>query len=68
MFRKDGQWYMIYIASAGNVGYETCLARSADLLHWEKLGKILSIPADGWDCWQRAGYVALGDTTWGGPC
>ncbi len=24
------------IASAGNVGYETCLARSADLLHWTK--------------------------------
>ena len=68
VFRKDNQWYMVYIASAGNVGYETCLARSADLLHWEKLGKILCFPAGGWDRWQRAGYVALSDTAWGGSC
>jgi len=66
VFRKDGQWYMAYIASAGNVGYETCLARSNDLLHWEKLGKILGFPQDGWDRWQRAGYAALSDPTWGG--
>ena len=66
VFHKDGQWYMVYVASSGNVGYETWLARSPDLLHWEKLGKILSFPAEGWDRWQRAGYVALSDTTWGG--
>ena len=66
VFRKDGQWYMVYVTITGKVGYETCLARSADLLKWEKLGKILSFRPDGWDRWQRAGYLALCDTTWGG--
>ena len=66
VFRKDGQWYMVYITITKEVGYETCLARSADLLKWEKLGKILSFPKEGWDRWQRAGYLALCDTTWGG--
>jgi predicted GH43/DUF377 family glycosyl hydrolase len=66
VFRKDGQWYMIYIASTNEVGYETCLARSADLLNWEKLGNILSFPKEGWDRWQRAGYAALCDPAWGG--
>ena len=66
VFCKDGQWYMVYTASSGTIGYENHLARSANLLHWEKLGKILSFPAEGWDRWQRAGHVALGDTTWGG--
>jgi predicted GH43/DUF377 family glycosyl hydrolase len=66
VFQKDGQWYMVYITITGNVGYETCLARSADLLKWEKLGEILSFRPDGWDRWQRAGYLALCDTTWGG--
>ncbi len=65
VFRKDGQWYMVYIASNKEVGYETCLARSSDLLNWEKLGKILSFPAEGWDRWQRAGYLALVDPAWG---
>jgi predicted GH43/DUF377 family glycosyl hydrolase len=68
VFRKDGQWYMVYVTITGSVGYETCLARSADLLKWEKLGKILSFRPDGWDRWQRAGYLALSDTTWGGSC
>ena len=27
IFREDGQWYMVYIASTKEVGYETCLAR-----------------------------------------
>lgn len=66
VFRKDGQWYMVYVTFTGNVGYETCLARSTDLLHWEKLGKILSFRPDGWDRRQRAGYIALSDPIWGG--
>ncbi len=57
---------MIYIASTNEVGCETFLARSSDLLHWEKLGNILSFPPKGWDRWQRAGYVALCDLAWGG--
>jgi hypothetical protein len=57
---------MIYIASTNEVGCETCLAPSSDLLHWEKLGNILSFPPKGWDRWQRASYVALCDPAWGG--
>jgi len=68
VFRHDGQWYMIYVAITHEVGYETFLARSKDLLHWEKMGKILSFPQDGWDRWQRAGGIALCDPTWGGSC
>ena len=59
----NGIWSYI---SYDKVGYETYLARSADLLHWEKLGKIMSFPPDGWDRWQAAGGVALCDPTWGG--
>ena len=66
VFRHQGHWYMIYIGASNKVGYETFLARSADLLHWEKLGKILSFPSAGWDRWQSAGGVALCDPTWGG--
>jgi predicted GH43/DUF377 family glycosyl hydrolase len=66
VFRHQGHWYMIYIGASNKVGYETFLARSADLLHWEKLGKILSFPSAGWDRWQSAGGVALCDPMWGG--
>ena len=66
VFRKNGQWYMVYVASTKDVGYETCLARSSDLLNWEKLGKLLSFRPEGWDRWQRAGYAALCDPAWGG--
>jgi predicted GH43/DUF377 family glycosyl hydrolase len=67
LFRADPYWYMIYVASERNAGYQTELARSADLLHWEKLGKILSFtkPTD-WDACQAAGGVALCDVAWGG--
>jgi len=64
VFRKDGQWYMVYIASTKDIGYETCLARSADLLRWERLGRILSFSAERFYRLQRAGSVALSDTTW----
>ena len=67
IFRQNDQWYMIYVCLVPpNVGYQTYLARSADLLHWEKLGKIMSFRPDGWDRWQAAGGVALCDPTWGG--
>ena len=67
IFRQNDQWYMIYVCLVPpNVGYQTYLARSADLLHWEKLGKIMSFRPDGWDRWQAAGGVALCDPTWVG--
>jgi beta-xylosidase len=68
IFRQNGQWYMVYVGITGKTGYETFLARSEDLLHWEKLGKILSFPPEGWDKWQADGGIALCDPTWGGSC
>ncbi len=66
VFRKDGVWYMLYVGASNKIGYETFLARSTDLLTWEKLGKILSFPPEGWDQWQLDGGISLCDTTWGG--
>lgn len=67
VFRKDGKWYMTYIVYDGR-GYETWLAQSPDLLHWEPQGRIMSFKPDpdAWDNNQRAGYIALQDPEWGG--
>ncbi|MGB3008495.1 MAG: hypothetical protein WBC06_18405, partial [Chitinophagaceae bacterium] len=76
VFRKGNNWYMTYIVFDGR-GYETLLAKSKDLLQWKTLGRILSFGdttnvdvadpiAIGWDANQKAGYIALQDTKWGG--
>jgi predicted GH43/DUF377 family glycosyl hydrolase len=58
---------MMYVAISNQVGYQTFLARSDDLLHWEKLGKVLSFGAtNAWDAWQADGGIALGDYRWEG--
>lgn len=67
VFRFDGRWYMLYAASIREVGYQTCLAVSDDLLHWEKRG--VALPYAGsphWDAWQADGGIALVDPIWGG--
>ncbi|MCE1197337.1 MAG: hypothetical protein LWW85_00080 [Marinilabiliales bacterium] len=72
VFRFRGKWYMTYIVYDGKTsrdgrGYETWLAQSKDLLHWNTLGKILSFANNGgWDCNQKAGYLALVDPDWKG--
>ena len=71
VFREGDSWYMTYVVYNGQGGtdgrgYETWIARSADLLHWEKLGRILSYREEGWDMNQRAGFPALVDMEWGG--
>lgn len=66
VFRKNGKWYMTYIVFDGR-GYETWLAKSADLLNWETLGRIMSFTdKSNWDWNQKAGYIALQDYKWGG--
>src|SRR5687767_11771476 len=67
VFRKGKFWYMSYIMFDGK-GYETWLSRSKDLLNWETLGRILSFSNDTnrWDAYQKAGYLSLIDTEWGG--
>lgn len=65
VFRFNDRWYMIYVCM-NKVGYESHLATSDDLLHWEPQGKILTFREDGWDKWQCDGGVALVDFEWGG--
>jgi len=66
VFRHEGRWYMMYVANKHQIGYETQLAVSDDLLTWKKLGKILPFSQTGWDAWQGDGGIALFDHTWGG--
>jgi predicted GH43/DUF377 family glycosyl hydrolase len=67
VFRKGNQWYMSYLIFNGK-GYETWLSKSDDLLNWKTQGRILSSSSDtaDWDANQKAGYMALQDTKWGG--
>ena len=80
VFREGDNWYMTYVCYDGKDGtdgrgYETWLAQSDDLLHWQTLGRILALPpasaGDGfpaatWDQNQRGGFPALIDYQWGG--
>lgn len=67
IFRSGGRWYMMYVAITNKIGYQTFLARSDDLLHWQRLGKILSFDKTNlWDAWQADGGIALVDYRWNG--
>lgn len=75
VFREGNTWYMTYIVFNGGSyadkngrGYETWLAESSDLLHWNTKGRILSFTENTWDASQKAGYVSLVDIKWGGSC
>ncbi len=65
IFRKNEVWYMTYVVFDGQ-GYETWLSESDDLLNWESKGKIMSFTENTWDANQKAGYVSLVKTEWGG--
>ena len=75
VFRQGDGWYMTFVCYDGKDGtdgrgYETWLAKSDDLLHWQILGKTLCLPPAGdegaWDQNQRGGFPALIDYQWGG--
>ena len=67
VFRNGGRWYLMYVAITNKIGYQTFLARSDDLLHWQKLGKVLSFTTtNAWDAWQADGGIALEDYHWNG--
>lgn len=66
VFRYEGRWYMVFVSTKDNVGYQTHLAESDDLLNWRILGAILPFREEGWDRWQADGSIALVDPTWGG--
>lgn len=66
VFRFKDAWWMLYVCM-NEVGYETHLARSDDLLRWDIQGKVLSFrEGEVWDRWQADGGAALVDHTWGG--
>ncbi len=66
VFRHGGKWCMIFIQYDGK-GYETHLATSNDLLHWEKQGPVLERGKPGaWDSEQADGMPMLLDVEWGG--
>ncbi|MBQ9656603.1 MAG: beta-galactosidase [Prevotella sp.] len=71
VFRVGDRWLMTYVVYNGKEGldgrgYETWLASSDDLLHWQTEGRLLSYKDDGWDMNQRGGFPALVDWMWGG--
>jgi predicted GH43/DUF377 family glycosyl hydrolase len=66
IFRKNNRWVMTYIIFDGR-GYETHLAWSDDLIHWEEQGAIMQFSdTTEWDVNQKAGYPSLIDYDWGG--
>lgn len=65
VFRVSDGWAMTYVLFNGR-GYETWLAKSSDLLHWQTKGKVLAFGEGGWDKDQRGGFPALQDMQWGG--
>ena len=71
VFREGDSWYMTYVCYNGSNGtngrgYETWIAKSQDLLHWQTLGRVLAFGNEGWDMNQRGGFPALIDYEWGG--
>ncbi len=70
VFQKDGVFYMYFIAISKDTrisGYETHLARSKDLVHWEYIAPIFRRNEENhWDSKQCAGYVAYPDIRFDG--
>ena len=70
VFRHNGMFYMYFIAISKDCsvsGYETHLAKSADLLNWEYVGRIFERnDLNHWDSKQIAGYIGFYDIAFGG--
>ncbi len=64
VFENEGKYYMTYVCHNGD-GYNTAIAYSDDLLHWEKLGIILDMGKTGdWDEFNAAGFI-IREFSWG---
>jgi beta-xylosidase len=66
VFRLGDRWYMLYVGIRNEVGYETRLAVSDDLLNWRPVGTVLPFRDTGWDRWQADASLALVDPAWEG--
>ena len=72
IFRQGEYFWMYFVAVSKDCsvsGYETHLARSADLLSWEYIGPVFRRNNDNhWDSKQCAGYAAFPDIDFDGTC
>ena len=70
VFYKDGLFYMYFIAISKDCnvsGYETHIASSSDLIHWNYIGRIFKRnDLNHWDSKQCAAYASFPDITFGG--
>lgn len=70
VFRKDGTFYMYFIAISKDCsvsGYETHLATSENLINWKYCGPVFKRnELDRWDSKQCAGYIAFKDVHFDG--
>ena len=67
VFRHGDEWYMIFVVFDGK-GYETHIAKSADLVKWKRLGMVFSRASGNcWDAAQADGWPLLLDPRWDGP-
>ena len=70
VFKQGESFYMYFIAVSKDCsisGYETHLAKSDDLIHWEYIGPIFKRnDEDHWDSKQCAGYAAFPDVNFEG--
>lgn len=71
VFRHADTWRMVYARHDARMpkekqGYETWMAQSDDLLHWNPMGKLLSQRDEGWDGLQCDGGMLLLDPNWEG--
>lgn len=57
VFEHKGRFYMMYVGYDGK-GYQTALAVSDDLLHWEHKGIILGRGAQDSQAWDKIGAAA----------
>jgi hypothetical protein len=64
---RTARGYTLYVAIKENVGYESRLAVSDDLVRWTPLADALPFRGEGWDRWQAAGsYDLVHWTKWTG--
>lgn len=70
VFFYHDSWYMYYVKILKDTsvsGYETCIAKSPDLLHWTETGRLLTRnDRNHWDSLQCGGYLAYQDIRFGG--
>lgn len=67
VFKKDNRYYMSFVSidNGCQTGYQTHIAESDDLLHWNYIGNILTEKGQ-WDTAQSGGYAQLQDNLFGG--